>query len=140
MNPLATWVLGAVCAAGLTAGAVSVTAATSSTATPAPVQSGSSKVAHLKDVKHQLQRQLAAAAPTTTAPSAAVDAGARITPATWVQAAPSSDVSPAPTPTIEVPPTTTTTLPPATWVDDEGSAGEPDDAGRSTSAGEPEDD
>ena len=141
-NPLASWMLGALCAGGLTAGAVSVAATSSSTATavlPAAV-SETSQVAHLREVKHQLAQQLAAvAAPTTAAPRG--DASS-VTPATW---------TPTPTepPTTAVPvaaattvpaasPTPTTAAPPVRWVDDEGSGGG-DDGGSAQHSGENDD-
>ena len=137
MNPLATWGLGAVCAAGLTAGAVSVTAASSSTATPALTSTGSGQVAHLKAVKRQLQHELAAPPSTTAAPVVVAGSAARVTPATWVQASP-QPVAPATTTTTAPP--TTTTVPPATWVDSEGSTEGSDDGGHSTNPGAHHDD
>ena len=142
-NPLASWMLGALCAGGLTAGAVSVAATSSSTATavlPTAV-SETSQVAHLREVKHQLAQQLAAvAAPTTAAPRG--DASS-VTPATWTPkpTEPPTTGVPVAAPTTTVPaasPTPTTAAPPVRWVDDEGSGGS-DDGGSAQHSGENDD-
>ena len=150
MNPLATWVVGAACAGGLTAGAVSIAATSSSPSSDAvAASSASSTVAHLKSVKHQLQRELRAAVPVTAAPvpqaptTIPQTVRTNVTPATWVQVPQPTATAPATTtttPAPTTPTTTTTTVPPARWVDDGGGAGRSDDVGESTGPGGGHDD
>ena len=143
MNTIVNWGIGALVAGGLTAGAVTAVSASSThaSALPPTAQAGSGRIAHLKDVKHQLDQQLAAkraaeAAARSVAPTPTVVRRA----SSVTVADPSSGTTEETVPTTAPVPTTSPT--PTTVVsgdDDQGSdssfsddQGENDDNGVST--------